>query len=144
MGNPIMIRRAATEDAAELARLNEEFNGVQLTKAEVIEGLSQSQEIVLIAFYMGRAVGFICGQHYRSFCYLKRQAEITEMYVMEEARRQGIATLLIKQLEEELMRHDVDAIKVLTGEHNQAGRKTYEHSQYEWQDEIVLEKTFSQ
>ncbi|NMM53926.1 GNAT family N-acetyltransferase [Paenibacillus aquistagni] len=136
----MIIRLAAPEDAAELARLNDEFNGVGRSPAEIEESLRQSNEIVLIAFLRKRAVGFICGQYFRSFCYSELQGEITEMYVMREARGQRIGTSLIKKLEEELEKQGVQSIKVLTGNDNYNARRVYEQSFYELENEVILHK----
>ncbi|MNH95158.1 putative acetyltransferase [compost metagenome] len=87
-----------------------------------------------------RVVGFACGQIYKSFCYSEYQAEITEMYVQEFARKNGLALMMIQRLEEIFTDFGVKNIKILTGFNNSKAIKTYEKASYHQEEELVFNK----
>lgn len=138
----ILIRWATVEDAAVLVKLNDEFNGPGATIPDVEDSLANSKELVALALKGEKAVGFASAQYFKSFCYPHLCGEITELYVVEKARGQGTAALLISFLEEELQRRGVRSFKVLTGHDNEPAIKTYEKNRYVRVEEIVLEKEF--
>nr|WP_150960102.1 GNAT family N-acetyltransferase [Aneurinibacillus sp. XH2] len=138
--NNMYVRWASAEDSGALVRLNNKFNGVGVSASEVEQSLQNSNELVAIAVLDETPAGFACAQFFKSFCYSELVGEITELYVEEEARGKGLATLLIRFLEEELIRLGVTNIKVLTGNNNRAGIRTYEKSGYKLRDELVFEK----
>jgi GNAT superfamily N-acetyltransferase len=63
--------------------------------SDIVESLNKSTELVAVAVNNDKIVGFACAQRFDSFCYNEPQAEITELYVEEAARKKGVATLLI-------------------------------------------------
>jgi ribosomal protein S18 acetylase RimI-like enzyme len=135
------VRLATKNDAKELSRLNQEFNGGDRSHAsEIIESLNKSTELIAVAVINDKVVGFACAQSFKSFCYQELQAEITEMYVEEASRRKGIASSLISFLEGNLQARGVKNIKVLTGRENNSAIKTYEICNYVKDDELVLHK----
>ncbi|KOR90805.1 hypothetical protein AM231_14685 [Paenibacillus solani] len=134
-------RWAADNDAQALVTLNDEFNGAGITEEEVIENLSNPNELVALALINDYPVGFACAQLYRSICYPNPYAELTELYIRYEARRKGIATMLVRFIEEELIRQGVKSMKVLTGKKNEAAIKTYERLSYFKEEEQLLQKT---
>ncbi|WP_260870939.1 GNAT family N-acetyltransferase [Paenibacillus xylanexedens] len=136
----IQIRRAGAKDAKYLAQLNDEFNGVGISKEEIIESLSYSNEIVVIALINDRPVGFACAQYFKSICYSEPYAEVTELYITGDARRQGMATKVLDFIENELILKGVRSVKVLTGKKNETAIKTYENSNYIKKEEQVLQK----
>lgn len=137
-----IIRWAKRKDAADLVKLNDEFNGVIRNVEEVQESLALFDELVAVAVMDDQIVGFGCAQYYRSFCYRELHGEITELYVSEQARQKGLATSLIALLEEGLRSKGVCSIKVLTGLTNEAAIRTYEKSGYQKDDAVMLQKTF--
>ena len=136
----IRIRRATPEDAGYLVKLNEEFNGVTVPVHEAKEILQSTTELVALAIMNDIPVGFGCAQYFRSFCYRGLQGEITELYITNDARRKGVATLLITYIEEELKQLGVSSVKVLTGKNNDIAIKTYEKSRYVLKEEVLLKK----
>lgn len=136
----IEIRRAEAKDAKYLAILNDEFNGVGISEEEIIEGLSFSNEIVVIALIRDLPVGFACAQYFKSICYSEPYAEVTELYITRDARRKGIATKVLGFVENELILKGVRSVKVLTGKKNETAIKTYENSNYIKKDEQILQK----
>ncbi|SEN34365.1 MULTISPECIES: GNAT family N-acetyltransferase [unclassified Paenibacillus] len=136
----IHIRWANGNDAEDLLKLNDAFNGVGTTLEEVKESLALSNELIALAVIDGQAVGFACAQYFKSFCYRGLQGEITEMYIAEVARRRGLATLLIAFIEEELRERGVTSVKILTGQRNERAIKTYVKSNYARTEEVLLQK----
>ncbi|MGC5771624.1 GNAT family N-acetyltransferase [Paenibacillus pabuli] len=136
----IHIRWANENDAEDLLKLNDAFNGVGTSVEEVIDSLALSNELIALAVIDDQAVGFACAQYFKSFCYRALQGEITEMYIAEVARRRGLATLLIAFIEEELKARGVTSVKILTGQRNEMAIKTYEKSNYTRTEEVLLQK----
>ncbi|PWW39958.1 MULTISPECIES: GNAT family N-acetyltransferase [Paenibacillus] len=136
----IHIRWANGNDAEDLLKLNDAFNGVGTTIEEAKESLALSNELIALAVIDGQAVGFACAQYFKSFCYRGLQGEITEMYIAEVARRRGLATLLIAFIEEELRERGVTRVKILTGQRNEMAIKTYKKSNYARKEEVLLQK----
>ncbi|WHX50970.1 GNAT family N-acetyltransferase [Paenibacillus woosongensis] len=134
------VRLAVVDDAQALAQLNREFNGVEASHSDIKQCLVDSGEVVVIAILNDEPVGFACGQSYQSFCYCELAGEITELYVREGARRQGLAAELIHEIEAELKRRGVRTIKVHTGLRNEAAMQTYTNSHYIKKDEVVFQK----
>ncbi|AIQ58544.1 GNAT family N-acetyltransferase [Paenibacillus borealis] len=142
MNSVANVRLASLTDAEELSRLNQEFNGgVKRSPAKIIEHLNINRnEWIAVAEISGRIVGFGCAQSLYSFCYDEPYGEITELYVEEAARRQGIAIALISCLEENLRKRGVRSMRVLTGRRNAAAIRTYEHCNYVKDDEQMLKR----
>ncbi|WP_254075581.1 GNAT family N-acetyltransferase [Paenibacillus tritici] len=142
MDSMAKVRLASSTDAEHLSILNQEFNGgVPRPAAKIREQLNINRnELIAVAEMNGRIVGFGCGQCYSSFCYDEPYGEITELYVEEAARRQGMARALIACLEANFRQRGVKSIKVLTGRSNIAAICTYEQCSYVKDDEQMLEK----
>ncbi|MFC3747742.1 GNAT family N-acetyltransferase [Paenibacillus sp. GCM10012306] len=135
------VRLATLHDAESLSRLNHEFNGGdQRSVSDIIKCLNSNNELVAVATIMDEVVGFACAQSMQSFCYNEAYGEITEMYVQESARRNGVATSLISFLEDQLHTRGVKTVKILTGRDNNPAIKTYELSGYVKDDEVMLKK----
>jgi GNAT superfamily N-acetyltransferase len=136
----VHVRWANENDAEELLKLNDAFNGVGTTMEEVKESLAVSNELIALAVIDRQVIGFACAQFFKSFCYRGLQGEITEMYIAEAFRRRGLATLLIAFIEEGLRERGVTSIKILTGQRNEMAIKTYLKSNYARTEEVLLQK----
>ncbi|MHA7584219.1 GNAT family N-acetyltransferase [Paenibacillus vandeheii] len=136
----MVIRWANANDAEDLLKLNDAFNGVGTSVDEVKDSLALSDELIALAVINDQAVGFACAQYFKSFCYRGFQGEITEMYITQVARRRGLATLLISFIEDELRARGVTNMKILTGQRNEMAIKTYEKSNYARTEEVLLQK----
>ena len=129
----VIIRRAQIHDIPDILQLNDEFNGVGLS---TVESMKQSlennkNEIVFVAVCNEKAVGFICGQLYSSICYSNSmQCEITELFVKENYRNKGIASMLMEQLEHEFIKNNANEIVLVTGINNLKAQKFYEKCGY--------------
>ncbi len=140
----IIIRSATERDAAELCRLNTLFNEVTDVSPETI-ALSirdNGQERVFVAECGNRLIGFCCTQLFKSFCYNRNSAEITELFVEESYRRKGVATELMSLAERYYSDKYIDNFRLLTGDHNISAQSFYESLGYLKTDEIMYEKEF--
>lgn len=140
MSPNLLVREAVKEDVPFLIELNDQFNGVRRSREEVETDLLNAREVIVVAVMEERVVGFACGQIYKSFCYAEHQAEITEMYIQESARRNGLAGMMIERLEGIFNNSGVKHIKILTGNKNAKAIKTYEKAGYDREDELVFAK----
>ncbi|PAF30879.1 hypothetical protein CHI14_15430 [Paenibacillus sp. 7516] len=136
----LLVREAVKEDVPFLIELNDQFNGVRRSREEVEKDLLNGREVIVVAVMEERVVGFACGQIYKSFCYAEHQAEITEMYIQESARSNGLAGMMIERLEGIFNHSGVKHIKILTGKRNTKAIKTYEKAGYDREDEFVFAK----
>lgn len=136
----LLVREAVKKDVPFLIELNDQFNGVRRSRGEVETDLLNGREVIVVAVMEERVVGFACGQIYKSFCYAEHQAEITEMYIQESARRNGLAGMMIERLEGIFNHSGVKYIKILTGNKNAKAIKTYEKAGYDREDEFVFAK----
>ncbi|WP_459966219.1 N-acetyltransferase family protein [Paenibacillus sp. JCM 10914] len=140
MGCEKRVRLASPTDASVLIQLNHEFNEVVMPLAAVKRSLQQAHEIVAIAYLGDEPAGFACAQLFQSFCYGQAMGEITEMYIRESARRQGLAGMLIEFLERQLQQRGVGTVKLLTGHDNVPAIGAYEKSGYVQDDEVMMTK----
>lgn len=87
-----MIRLACPQDAEQLFQLNQQFNGPSCTTPQAIaRSLAENpREIVAVAEEDGVLTGFVCAQLKVSFCYERPTAEITEVFLAQAFRRQGL------------------------------------------------------
>ena len=138
----IDFRTAQLSDAPELKKLNDLFNGEGCsTLEEIEESLKQNeQEIVCVAADGDKLVGFCCAQFLKSMCYPYDCAEITELYVMDEYRRQGIGKSLLQFTEAILIKREVKHLHILTGNENAVAQALYRSCGYTDTSEILLEK----
>lgn len=116
-----MIRLAEITDAENLLILNEKFNGKgETTLDNIIKSLKNNQqEIVIVAAENNKLVGFVCVQIKRSFCYDSITPEITEVFVDESYRRNGIASEMLDFAETYCKEHyNFTHFELLTGVEN--------------------------
>jgi ribosomal protein S18 acetylase RimI-like enzyme len=137
------IRSATPDDAAALAVLNDEFNAT-VTTVEDIRKRSEatgSRELVYIGMEDEQAVGFACVQVYYSICYPGPMAEVTEIYVRDGCRNQGIGKALIARIESDLSARGIAEVRVEVNPANEMGKKLYFSSGYRPAADQVLMKT---
>lgn len=138
----IKIYKAAVSDADALLILNEEFNGAGCTTVERIKAmLTQSKaETVFIAKCDEKAVGFCCTQLFESMCYNVNYVEITELFVEEAYRNNGVGAKLTGFAEEYFTGGNVEAFQLFTGNENLDAQRFYEKQGYKKTDEIMYRK----
>jgi len=123
----LTIRVATSEDTPELARLNAAFNGVQEPPKLLASRLADQQcvETPIIAELNGRAVGFACLRLVPYLCDAAIYAELTELFVEEPYRLQGVGRALITHAEQLARENGAEELLVLTGLKNVQGQAFY-------------------
>jgi len=126
------IRRAICSDATELKRLNDLFNGDDSNTAEaIVKSLgSNKNEIVCVADAGDRLAGYCCGQIQSSMCYSYDYAVITELFVMNAYRLQGVGRRLFEFTEHELIKRGITHFHLSTGFDNSAAQSLYRSCGY--------------
>ncbi|MBR4049003.1 MAG: GNAT family N-acetyltransferase [Clostridia bacterium] len=138
-----MVRKATVSDAEQLGILNDEFNGKGETTVENIREslLNNQQEIVIVDDENGVLAGFVCVQLKKSFCYDEYMPEITEVYVLPEYRKQGIASKMITFAEDYCsMNYPLHRYELLTSEKNLIAQSVYGKLGYTNDNELHLSK----
>ena len=137
----IQIRKANLSDAPALYRLNSAFNGSCTTEELIIDSLQNNKhEIVLIAFVNGAPAGFLCGEICRSMCYKTPHGSISELFVENEYRRQGIAAKLIHEIETEFREMGVIVVDINTSADNHSAQTLYKSCGYIGKTKMVFRK----
>ncbi len=138
-----MIRVANVDDAKQLEKLNDAFNGAGETSlAHIKESIkNNNQEVVIVAEENNLLVTFLCIQFKKSFCYDDYMPEITELYVQPEYRRKGISQDLlafaVQYCKDNFPCHKVE---LLTGKDNMDAQKAYQKFGLCDDDELHLSK----
>jgi GNAT superfamily N-acetyltransferase len=127
MKSSLVVRIATVEDAPQLSRLNEAFNGVQEAPERLAARLADPRrvETPIIAEIGGRAAGFACLRLVPCLCYDPVYAELTEMFVKEAYRRQGVGRALIARAEQLAEENEATEIFLVTGSKNVQGQVFY-------------------
>ena len=138
----MQIRFAQPQDAEALYQLNTLFNGHNCNSAKQIHAFLSAphEEIILLAQEKLSSIGFCCAQLCRSFCYNAPTGIISELYVLPEYHRQGIATALLTAAEAELARQGVCELQLCTGLENFPAQHLYASCDYSLSRECVYQK----
>jgi len=96
------VHVACVEDAPEIARLNLLFNGCDEPADRYAARLPDPHrvDIPILAIIAERAVGFANLRLLAPVFYPESYAELTELYVEEGARRQGVGRTLVRFAEQ--------------------------------------------
>lgn len=137
----VTIRAATADDAEALAELIAEFNGPQGDAQETADRLvaCDGLEVALIARTPSGAAGFACLRVTPAVGSIDRHALLTELYVREAYRRQGIARALVEEAEALTLRQGATELYLFTGERNVGARAFYEQLGYTTRS-VVYEK----
>lgn len=140
----MIIRLATCGDVDSLFELNELFNGAGCTTKEMMERaiIENNREDVFVAIVNDVCIGFCCVQITASMCYSLRTLEVTELFVLNEYRRQGAAKAMLRYLEEFYSDKGINNCYILTGDDNDIAHALYENLGYELIDEVCYEKRF--
>lgn len=133
-GSPSLVVRAATPaDAAEIARLNAIFNAVPADAESVARRMAHcaGTERVLLAEMDGRAVGFACLWLFPVVCYAQPYAEVAELFVEEEHRRQGIGRALLEFAAEMARLGGAHDLYVATAFRNTPAQRLYQKTGFQ-------------
>lgn len=129
----MVIRPAQEEDAAALATLAAEFTGLLPTPEQMQARLQRSHGIEhpLVAELEGKVVGFAS---LRLLHYLGEDvpyAEISELFVTQSYRRQGIARALMTEMEALAQAAGATGLTVLADPDNAAALSVYRSAGFE-------------
>lgn len=132
MTNEIYIRQAIPADAAELARLRTIFDDVLTSPEFVARRLVACQDVerAYLAAVAGRMVGFACLRLIPALFDDAPYAELTELFVEEAQRRNGIGLALVRHVEAEARAAGAGTLFLMTGFHNAAAHHFYHRSGY--------------
>lgn len=138
----LTVRLAGEQDAAALFRLNQAFNQEEAAALERVKRSLRENpmETVAIAFVDEIPAGFLCGQKLCSMCYDVDYVELTELYVGEQFRRMGVASRLLKFLEEHYRKQGVHAFQLFTGGDNHIAQALYRKLGFDATDEVFMRK----
>ena len=138
----IFIRKAVKADAPALLVLNEAFNGSGSASLQRIEDClaNNKQEEVFVAQHNGRLIGFCCVQVFKSFCYDVDYAEITELYVDADFRRQGVGGMLLNRAQQYFRANGINNFQLFTGGENTSAQAFYEKLGFSKTDELMYRK----
>ncbi len=140
-----MIRFATVEDAEQLEKLNNEFNGAGETTFENIKkSLEENkQELIIVSEEDNQLVGFLCIQLKKSFCYDDYMPEIAELFVEPKYRRRGISQALMGFAEQYLKDNlPFNRIELLTNKKNLTAQVVYAKFGFSEDSELHLSKKF--
>ncbi|ASA25793.1 GNAT family N-acetyltransferase [Paenibacillus donghaensis] len=73
-------------------------------------------------------------------CYRSYYAEITELFVVEEYRKQGVATALMASAEDYFKDKNVKGYQLFTGKQNEIAQAFYEKNGYTQSEEQMYRK----
>ncbi|MBP3541157.1 MAG: GNAT family N-acetyltransferase [Clostridia bacterium] len=140
-------RLASPGDAEQLFALNAEFNGPEETDLPLIRAALEDNtgEVVVVADDDGVLAGFLCVQLKKSFCYLDCQPEVTEVYVRENYRRQGVASGMMAFAEKHCREHyPLHRMDLLTGRKNLGAQAFYAACGYQGDGHVHMRKSIQQ
>jgi GNAT superfamily N-acetyltransferase len=129
----MIIRRAIPADAGDLARMNAAFNGASDSAAQIAARLVACAEIetALVAELDGQVGGFACVRVVPCVLYAEPYAELTELYVEPEFRRQGVGRALITYAEQLARARGAADVIIMTGVGNAAAQALYRTAGYD-------------
>jgi ribosomal protein S18 acetylase RimI-like enzyme len=122
----IRIRAATIEDSAQLAELITIFNhpeGDKVVSAEQCAGRLRAcakTETTIVAEQAGQLIGFGCLRLVPSMSSDEPYAELSELFVAEAFRREGVASAIMEHIERLAREAGAYEIVLLTGKSNPA------------------------
>ncbi len=127
MPNNLIIRPATVADAAALTRLNLLFNGSSNPAEVMAQRLADPRQVesAFLAEIGGEIVGFAGLRLIPSLFYPETLAELTELFVEEAYRRQGVGRALIAVVEQKAIERGARELLVLTDRDNQEAQALY-------------------
>jgi GNAT superfamily N-acetyltransferase len=144
MTSTIRARIADSTDAegiAQLVRLNALFNGASDTPEQIATRLTDPRrvETIFLAEINIRIVGFAALRVVPCVFFAEPYAELTELYVEESGRRQGVGRALIAHVEKLAREAGARQMLILTDFYNHPAQSLYRSMGYAHYD-IALTK----
>jgi ribosomal protein S18 acetylase RimI-like enzyme len=145
IGGVMLLRDVRSGDAEALSQLITEFTHLSTTPAQIRQRLARSQgvEHPILAEINGQVVAFAS---LRLLNYLGEDApyaEISELFVLERFRRQGIARALMTELEARARAAGASSLAVLTAAENDTAVALYRAMGFQ-EFSIALQKWFTE
>ncbi|HET8626302.1 MAG TPA: GNAT family N-acetyltransferase [Thermomicrobiales bacterium] len=128
----IAVRQATPDDAAELAPLLDQFDGLGATPAQVAARMLACQGVLttFLGELDGRPVGFACLRLIPHLQGDEPYAELTDIYVEAPSRRQGVARALLARVEAAARAGGASEVVLITGFDNPGAQAAYRASGY--------------
>lgn len=144
MNASLQIRTARISDAdgiAQLARLNSLFNGVCDSGDQIAARLANPRrvETPVLAEIDSRIIGFASLRIVPCIFFADPYAELTELYVEEGFRRQGVGRALVAHAEALAREAGARSMLILTDFYNHPAQSLYRSMGY-WHYDIALMK----
>jgi GNAT superfamily N-acetyltransferase len=127
MALKIQIRPVLPGDAAAFSRLNGLFNGSSEPPEAYLPRLADPRRVdtPLLAWVVGRAVGIANLRVVPTVFYPEPYAELTELYVEDAYRRQGVGRALIGYAEDLARQSGAVELVILTDAENHPAQQLY-------------------
>lgn len=123
------------EDLLPLFQAYQAFHGISLEPAKVIQFLQTRLEaehtVILMAYQNLQTAGFLVAHQLYSSIALKPQWLLNDLFVSNELRRQGVATSLVKTLEQIARQDQFFSIKLATRIDNNEAHALYSSLGYQ-------------
>lgn len=121
------VRLAKPSDARELKALNDALQRLECSSVDYIEEFigKNRHEIIIVAEFEGKLIGFCCGQKFMSMCDEHDYAEITEIFVHPDYRRNGVGKQLIEYMNNEFKKIGVSRVQLMSGKTNETAHEFY-------------------
>jgi len=128
----IAVRRATADDATELARMLDRFDGLGATPEQVAARMSACRHVLttLLGELDGQPVGFACLRLVAHLQGDEPYAELTDIYVDAPYRRRGVARALIARVEAAARAAGASEVVIITGFDNGVAQTAYRASGY--------------
>src|ERR671935_1002585 len=128
----LTIRQATPDDAPELARLLDLFDHMGATPEQIAARMLACQNVLttFIGILDGQPVGFACLRLLPHLQGDEPYAELTDIYVDAPFRRQGVARVLIAQVEATARAAGASEVVIITGFDNEGAQAAYRASGY--------------
>ena len=140
----ITVRKATPADATELTRMLDLFDHFGATPAQVSTRMLACQHVLttFLGEIDGHLVGFACLRLVPHIQGDEPYAELTDIYVDAPMRRQGVARILIAQIEAAARAAGASEVVVLTDFDNEGAQAAYRASGYaNWT--LAMKKRFA-
>lgn len=140
----IAIRQATPDDATELARLLDQFDGQGATPAQVAARMVACRGVLttFLGELDGQPIGFACLRLIPHLQGDEPYAELTDIYVDAPFRRRGVARVLLARVEAAARAAGASEVVLITGFDNEGAQVAYRASGYtRWA--LAMQRRFS-
>ena len=129
---PMTVRQATVDDAAILAQLLNDFDGLRTTPEQIASRMQACASFLTtwLANLDGHVVGFACLRLLPHLQGDEPYAELTDLYVAPPFRRHGVARALITHVHAIALDAGSPEVVLITGFTNLAAQATYREAGY--------------